>query len=381
MSHSDLGDTIDECKLFQMELHSELNRFLNGNTADRRRILCPLFDSNDPPSSDLRERLGEADQHKRISDSKFAAILAKAHRQFYSDRELNDQDEYISLTDYKVWVENTEEFYGQPLTELREFIRAKAENLVKNVIIQGSLGDHTAINGWSDADTVIILEAGVLTEPDSILQLKRVLTRARYYQYSVDPLQHHGHLVIPEEMLDWYPQNVLPVITFKASGVALFGPDEMTVIPRDAGTEMARKFHTFADGIIRQWENRSIPKHRYGWKSLVSRVLLLPTLYLQAAGEYVYKGESFQIAKDDFDTTWEVIEKASEIRRNWPTPSRPFRGIANRFLYWTLFPGFPLHYQRTRDRHLKPHAINSAEYKRSFLKDAAALAEEMKRLQ
>jgi len=55
------------------------------------------------------------------------------------------------------------------------------------------------------------------------------------------------------------------------------------------------------------------------WKFFISQLLLLPTLLLGSKGNYIYKRDSFEIVKKLFtDKAWHCIDRASEIRNEWP---------------------------------------------------------------
>jgi hypothetical protein len=57
----------------------------------------------------------------------------------------------------------------------------------------------------------------------------------------------------------------------------------------------------------------------YRLKSFLSKILLLPAVYIQARDQQgVFKRESFAMAEQDFaKSDWEIVRRASAIRQSW----------------------------------------------------------------
>ena len=78
-------------------------------------------------------------------------------------------------------------------------------------------------------------------------------------------------------------------------------------------------FHLLADSINKNINKRDYFTNSYQLKSFLSKIMLLPSLYLQAKLEHgVQKKHSFDLAKKDFNvSSWQCIKTSSEIRLRW----------------------------------------------------------------
>ena len=65
--------------------------------------------------------------------------------------------------------------------------------------------------------------------------------------------------------------------------------------------------------------NRKYPDDLYSLKRYISRLLLLPALYLETFHEqYLYKRDTFAVAEKYFsEQAWSAIEIATTLRKKW----------------------------------------------------------------
>lgn len=188
----------------------------------------------------------------------------------------------------------------------------KLDALGAKLIVQGSYADGE-ITAYSDVDLVIFYNPFT----QEVLEIKKEIDT---FLLKIDPLQHHGVFMIDENTFSFYWQMDLPVEVLKKA--KYFGESDTTlpvtgILSDNTGSLKAAK------NII-SVVNKFIEKDYsqiglWEWKFFISDLLLFPTLLLGSNGKYVYKRDSFPLAKKLFsDNAWYCIEKATAIRDLWP---------------------------------------------------------------
>ncbi len=185
--------------------------------------------------------------------------------------------------------------------------------------VHGSLGSYEEMS-YSDFDALVIIKDEVMRDQTRLARVARDLHRAIGIMVDYDPLQHHGWFVLTELDLRYYCEAYFPSVLFRYSKALL--PDQPGTInlrPRDAHREMKHAFLSLSSTVLRQLKRKNYPTTVYGLKSLLSRFMLLPALYVQVRdGEGVWKADSFDKARTDFSAAaWSSMEIASRIRLNW----------------------------------------------------------------
>jgi predicted nucleotidyltransferase len=195
-------------------------------------------------------------------------------------------------------------------------------------ILHGSLGTGEVVN-YSDFDALVIIRNAVFEDASRLARVAKRLFEARRFMYEQDPLQHHGWFVVPEvALLDW-PEDYLPVAVLKRSSrLGSCGVDRLWVRPTEDRERMQKGFEELAGAVKQDLETGQYLRNLYRFKSLLSKAMLLPALYVQARdGHGVFKSNSFDLARRDFDAaTWGIMDRISAIRRDWPVvvpPSLP----------------------------------------------------------
>ena len=180
------------------------------------------------------------------------------------------------------------------------------------LIVQGSYAD-SKITNYSDIDLVILYKP---FNPE-VLKIKKEI---EIFLLSIDPLQHHGVFMIDITTFGFYWQMDLPVEVLKKA--KYFGASETTltitgVLEENIGSQKA--VESILTVIINFLDKDFNQTGLWEWKFFLSDVLLLPTLILGSKGKYIYKRDSFLVAKEMFSKeAWYCIEKATSIRDAWP---------------------------------------------------------------
>ena len=215
------------------------------------------------------------------------------------------------------------------VTRMKKWIRRHLKNDLFAVILHGSLGTDEVVN-YSDFDALVIIKDEVFTDKNRLARVAHHLFQARKFMYEHDPLQHHGWFVVPECALQSWPESYLPVEALKnASQILSENSQEIVFNPIASPKKCGQHLLGLTVGIQNDLSNNLYGKSLYKFKSLMSKVLLLPTLYLQSGqGTGVFKRESFDLAKDKFTKEdWSAVVAASNIRQAWPNVRPLFPSI------------------------------------------------------
>lgn len=198
------------------------------------------------------------------------------------------------------------------------YLQSLKDSLV-GAYIHGSLGTYEEI-GYSDFDALIIVKSGVVHSLERLVRIAMRLSAARVIMFDFDPLQHHGWFVLSELDLDHYPEHYFPTELFKyAKSLFLDQGLELTVKVQSSEETSLEAFSALSNSIVRRMEARDHPKNMFELKSLLSRFMLLPALYVKVRDKKsIYKKFSFEAARVDFShADWSIMDQVSTFRENW----------------------------------------------------------------
>ncbi len=186
-------------------------------------------------------------------------------------------------------------------------------------LIHGSIGDRNYCKGYSDLDTLLVLNRDTVADSASLRKFARVCYSSLVDLYRFDPLQHHGHMVLTAIDLDNYPETWLPQAAFADARVIIMPAGTVMLRIRDSRPEGRSAFEEDVDYFrlldARQWA----PRDAYEFKYFLSILMLLPTRYLQAKGIFCTKRQSFDLARSSLPTSaWEAMDYATQLRASWP---------------------------------------------------------------
>jgi hypothetical protein len=185
--------------------------------------------------------------------------------------------------------------------------------------VHGSLATGEELP-YSDFDGLVIIRSEVFDSPSCLSALAYRLSSLRRVMHRQDPLQHHGWFVLSETDLLNYCDAYFPAALFEYSR-SLY-PDlgtELKIQKRDSSAEVRDIFTSLCDSLLTRIRAGYRPKNLYQAKSIMSALMLLPSLYLEYKhGRGIYKKFSFDIASRDFaPEVWQPMETASTIRGEW----------------------------------------------------------------
>lgn len=323
-------------RFMQNELNAVLNSFLNGGFSKKGFVLYPFYkdvsEENKGKLKGLRETAvflnnngydfsDSIDKFKgSLNNENFSILLSSLYQDFSKIKSKSTKTitkskcKRLDLSKY----EKSDLKYLSPLKELNEYTNKNLKHYLSGFYLHGSLATKDYVKGWSDVDTLAIVSKEAIEEPNALLGLRDKMYFMRRYFYRIDPLQHHGSIVISEYDLENYCQAYFPVPVFKYAK-SFFENDEISKIKaRDFSSEAASRLFWFVDYFRKLRLEKRFNLGSYDLKVLLHSITLFPTIYLQAKGILVYKKFSFDIAKKDFSSKiWKVVDDASLIRSNW----------------------------------------------------------------
>ena len=328
----------------QNELHDALQSFLNGGFSKAGFALYPLVQDVSLENRQRLERLRTVATHLNQKNGRmFAGSAAYAGRlkgpgacsAFLSllskdfclaekgktKQERKRPCEGFSLKEY----DKKDHGYLQPVKGLQEYAGKKLADDVKGCYLHGSLATNDFVKGWSDCDTLLVIGKEALHDPRRLLALRRKIFLMRRFFFRIDPLQHHGSMIVPEHDLEWYSSAYFPLPLFSYAK-ALTEDSVLSIGRREMGPEQYAKLFWFVQRFRGMREEKVDALGSYDAKNFLHLIALFPSLYLQAKDVLVYKKFSFSMAKKDFgEELWEPIETMSSIRERWqPFPELPF---------------------------------------------------------
>ena len=210
--------------------------------------------------------------------------------------------------------------------QMEQYLTRHLASDILGVYVHGSLGTNEVVP-YSDFDALVILRSQVFTEVARLVNAALYLCRAQRIMREFDPLQHHGWFVIDEAMLERFPEHYFPAVLFEHAK-ALDIPqntNELHVCIDVSRRKFIEVFDNLVAGLAADTASRRFQMNTYFLKSTLSKLLLLPAVYVQARdGKGVFKRDSFELARRDFaDRDWSIIRIASQLRREWAVNMSP----------------------------------------------------------
>ena len=322
----------------QGELKELLQSFLNGGFSYKGFLFYPLIkdvskenknkikklftiiDYLNNKNYDFSNSINNFKKYRAINSKNFAALLSSLYKDFGNIKKdkiikkvmTKKRCKEFLISDYE------DEQYIKPVFDLKDFAEKKLKKYLLGFYLHGSLSTKDYIAGWSDLDTLAIINKKTINNSKDLLALRDHLYKSRRFFYLIDPLQHHSHFILTEYDLDYYPEAYFPLVLFKYSK-SFFNSDKIKKIKtRNDSIEKINALFYFVNYFRELHLNKKYKLGSYNAKFLLHAITLFPTLYLQAKGIYVYKKYSFGIAKKDFNSKdWRIIREVENIRKTW----------------------------------------------------------------
>jgi len=275
----------------QNEFHRDIHTYVNGALFSKRDLLTGFFYSDLP-------------------------IRTHAARMVRRYGELISGNSGTPVSDTAVHVEP----YRGDVAEVSE-ISKELEAIEEHILlacVHGSLGTYETVP-YSDFDALVILRNSAFDNASTLARVVQVLVKSQRQMFHFDPLQHHGWFVLTEYDLKVFCEAYFPSILFNyAKSISSRETIELVLQKRQSTFELKQAFARLKRSI-QQTDVDVVQTSLYQFKSLLSKIMLIPAFYLQAlAGEGVFKKESYIRIYQHFSSRdLYAIEQATKIRRNW----------------------------------------------------------------
>lgn len=200
--------------------------------------------------------------------------------------------------------------------------------------IYGSAASADSVDGWSDLDSMLIVDQSILGSVEGLIDLRRLILSVNEELRKIDPLQHHGVLIQPRTFLDFHldtsiPINNLgPILTTSNSNTLIqyrtiqtgLLPQKLTGILQDVencDVEGVMRHHPFkGEHLLANYKNSN--NGMYQLKYFLGLFTILPSLVAQLLKEDSYKPVAVGAVKkilDDQSKDW--LERITDLRSNW----------------------------------------------------------------
>lgn len=351
----------------QVKLYELLSSFLNGCFSLKGYILYPLVKDISKSNKikirnllkilehlnnkyyDFSNSINEFKKLGNINSKKFAVLLSLIYKDFNKIKKqktaivLKKKCDVIDFSKYK----KSDSQLIKPIIELKIFAEKNLKPYVSGFYLHGSFSTLDYVKGWSDVDTLLIIKKDTINNPKKILRLRNLMYKSRKFFHQVDPLQHHGYMIITEYDLNYYCQTFFPVEIFKYSKSFFKNDATIKIKTRKCEVESINTLFFFVNYFRNIRQKKCL--NPYDLKFLLHVITLFPTLYLQAKEKHMYKKFSFGIAKKDFEKDlWEIMNIVTAIRKNWKVPNKmPLSGLISNInpvlgcqinsKYWSMF--------------------------------------------
>lgn len=185
------------------------------------------------------------------------------------------------------------------------------------LVLHGSLATCDATQ-YSDVDILLFIADEWLETGERSAALRDIVSRAQRWLYRYDPLQHHGFMIVSQFDLARYAHTYFPLELLKYA-YQLGQPSAISYrLRRAENGNLARLHRLWARLEKYDGGGGACPETQYALKLMLSELMLLPTFYLQAKGQVLYKRESFDAVRSVLSpTAIGAMDRLSAWRREW----------------------------------------------------------------
>ncbi len=304
--------------IIQNTIHKNLVEFLGYTSLDKKsQVFFPVIKEERNDFKKLIPLFAKTNikipNTNTISEEKYAELISETYKLFYKKIKPTKVKKTVKAREFSSW--NTNDPFIKPVLEIKEFYEKELKEHALGIFLNGSLATLDYKKGFSDLDCLIILKKETIESKEKLIELRKKIKKILPKFYEIDPLQHHGFQIITEQEMNYYPEHYFPTELFK-HGVSLTDKNkELTFSIRNDEEE-----REFALKRLKEYFLNPKLNNDYRLKLYVSKLLLLPTIYLQSKGKHTYKKYSFEKAKNDLKNYWPAIEKAIQLRKSWQQP-------------------------------------------------------------
>lgn len=206
-----------------------------------------------------------------------------------------------------------------PSSKLKEIFSGSENFSFLSIYVHGSWADETQ-TPFSDLDDLVIIDSKSVPTRDEAVKAEEWLNKVDMRFCRIDPLQHHGHWIVYEEMIDNYDDSYIPLAVLNNS-MRIQGPTKINYVVNLEKTKVGlkRNIDLTCENIhklIKKYTAKTI--NSYEMKALVGSFLLMPAFLFQHNGKELSKREAIERKEEIFSpNTCLLLDKCSEIRTHW----------------------------------------------------------------
>lgn len=196
----------------------------------------------------------------------------------------------------------------------------------------GSVASGDSIQGWSDIDSMLLIDHEVLASVDALLDLRNKLLIVNENLKILDPLQHHGVFIMPRLFLEFYSDSFIPIdnlgpILTKCNDSIMFRRIQTGKTFQKLNGLLCNiescclagvmKHHPFkGEFLLADYANSN--NCMYQLKYYLGLFTILPSLVAGLRGQNSYKPIAIELLKEKLDgRSKDWLHRISQLRINW----------------------------------------------------------------
>ena len=297
-----------------------LNLYLNGNDISRFNKLYYLITFSRHKVVD--ELIYKIEKLRKIINPNYFAepsIEEFLISNYKFLKQFENKDSNIKSILHKVITEEyqkKDKTYFKHLISLVDFFKKSKNSFFTSVILSNSTVTMDYVKGYSDLDIMIILSKKVFESIKNIKKCRKEVIKASKQLYLHDPTQHHGFFIFTLSELLFYPEAVYPTVLHEFSSI-ITGKTNLSYSFTNDLLEKRVFLYRSINKLISFIETDINQFDLFKAKDFISQVTLLPVLYIQYKGVYIYKRDAFQYLEKYFNNT-SAFSTAEQLRKEFP---------------------------------------------------------------
>jgi len=210
---------------------------------------------------------------------------------------------------------------------IKNLIEARPHPSIKAALVHGSIADENDIS-YSDFDGILLIDSSKIKNASQLFELRSVIAKTEQIMYSQDALQHHGWEIFTLEELLQFKDHAFPLdLILEVKTLYFSGEPMIDVKSKSLVSEYPKSLESICHSLKRKCESGNFDRDAYYFKNLMSEIMLLPALFLQAKrGKSILKKDSFSEIKRSYpNINISLIDQVSHIRLGWTQEEIKFR--------------------------------------------------------
>ena len=228
--------------------------------------------------------------------------------------------------------------YSETIDRIRDIVLQlnRDSRIVDYFLIHGSLSSNDFVRGWSDLDSIVVLDDNIMTDISRLFDLRAATKEVGRRLLEIDKHQHHGLQFIRRSDTAFYPESYLPIsIMSDAIDISDNSTPTIEFGVRNSKIEQLDRWNSIEDILSRAAEKGRLEHHKYQGEFLlgefkntennmyqlkyfISLMCVIPCYFYNILGEYPNKSTAISdIKKILSNRSLMFLDQISEIRSSW----------------------------------------------------------------